>query len=54
MLDACQLGFTARRGFQLPHSIDGYDIVWDAGHGDIKGGYAKLAQACDQGIGTLL
>ena len=42
------------RMVQLSHSIDGYDIAWDTGHGDIVGGHAKLAQACDQGIAALL
>ncbi len=42
------------RCVQLSHSIDGYDIAWDTGHGDIKGGHAKLAKACDQGIAALI
>ncbi len=42
------------RMVQLSHSIDGYDIAWDTGHGDIEGGHAKLAHACDQGIAALL
>ena len=42
------------RVVQLSHSIDGYDIAWDTGHGDIAGGHAKLAKACDQGIAALL
>lgn len=42
------------RMVQLSHSIDGYDIAWDTGHGDIQGGHARLAQACDQGIAALL
>ena len=42
------------RVVQLNHSIDGYDIAWDTGHGDIKGGHARLAHACDQGIAALL
>ncbi|WP_419193127.1 DUF1501 domain-containing protein [Kolteria novifilia] len=42
------------RMVQLSHSIDGYDIAWDTGHHDIKGGHTKLAQACDQGIAALL
>ena len=29
------------RVVQLNHSIDGYDIAWDTGHGDIKGGHAR-------------
>jgi hypothetical protein len=42
------------RVVQLSHSIDGYDIAWDTGHGDIKGGHARLANACDQGIAALI
>ncbi|MBM81043.1 MAG: sulfatase [Planctomycetaceae bacterium] len=42
------------RYVQLSHSIDGYDIAWDTGHGDIKGGHKRLADACDQGIAALL
>jgi len=42
------------RVVQLSHSIDGYDIAWDTGHGDNVGGHAKLARACDQGIAALL
>ncbi len=42
------------RVVQLSHSIDGYDIAWDTGHGDIVGGHAALANACDQGIAALL
>ena len=42
------------RMIQLSHSINGYDIAWDTGHGDIKGGHTALAKACDQGIGALL
>ena len=42
------------RCVQLSHSIDGYDIAWDTGHGDIEGGHAKLAKACDQGIAALI
>ena len=37
-----------------PIRIDGYDIAWDTGHGDIVGGHAVLAKACDQGIAALL
>ncbi|GIS59056.1 MAG: hypothetical protein CM1200mP2_12810 [Planctomycetaceae bacterium] len=33
------------RTIQLSHSIDGYDIAWDTGHGDIAGGHTKLARA---------
>ncbi|MCH8045870.1 MAG: DUF1501 domain-containing protein [Planctomycetes bacterium] len=42
------------RMVQISHSIDGYDIAWDTGHGDIVGGHAKLAKACDQGIAALI
>jgi hypothetical protein len=42
------------RVVQLSHSIDGYDIAWDTGHNEIKGGHAKLAKACDQGIAALI
>jgi len=42
------------RVVQLSHSISGYDIAWDTGHGDIKGGHAALANASDQGIAALL
>ena len=42
------------RMVQLSHSIDGYDIAWDTGHGDIKGGHARLAHECDQGIAALI
>ena len=42
------------RTVQLSHSLDGYDIAWDTGHGDIAGGHARLARACDQGIAALL
>ena len=42
------------RMVQVSLSIDGYDIAWDTGHGDIAGGHAKLAKACDQGIAALL
>ncbi len=42
------------RVVQLSLSIDGYDIAWDTGHGDIAGGHARLATACDQGIAALL
>ena len=42
------------RMVQLSHSIDGYDIAWDTGHGDIAGGHKRLAQACDQGIAALI
>jgi hypothetical protein len=42
------------RMVQLSHSISGYDIAWDTGHGDIAGGHKALAVACDQGIAALL
>jgi Protein of unknown function (DUF1501) len=42
------------RTVQLSHSIDGYDIAWDTGHGNIVDGHRKLAQACDQGIAALI
>jgi hypothetical protein len=42
------------RMVQLNHSIDGYDIAWDTGHGDIVGGHKRLADACDQGIAALI
>jgi len=42
------------RMVQLSHSIDGYDIAWDTGHGDIAGGHKKLADACDRGIAALI
>ena len=42
------------RMVQISHSIDGYDIAWDTGHGDIKGGHKRLADACDQGIAALI
>ncbi len=42
------------RMVQLSHSIDGYDIAWDTGHGNIVDGHRKLAVACDQGIAALI
>lgn len=42
------------RTVQLSLSIDGYDIAWDTGHGNIVDGHRKLAQACDQGIAALI
>lgn len=42
------------RTIQLSHSIDGYDIAWDTGHGNIVDGHRKLAVACDQGIAALI
>ncbi len=42
------------RCVQLSLSIDGYDIAWDTGHGNIVDGHATLARACDQGIAALI
>ncbi len=42
------------RTVQLSHSIDGYDIAWDTGHGNIVDGHRALAVACDQGIAALI
>lgn len=42
------------RTVQLSHSIDGYDIAWDTGHGNIVDGHRRLAEACDQGIAALI
>jgi hypothetical protein len=42
------------RVVQLSHSISGYDIAWDTGHGNIVDGHRDLAKACDQGIAALL
>ena len=42
------------RMIQLSLSIDGYDIAWDTGHGNIVDGHRKLAVACDQGIAALI
>jgi len=42
------------RMVQLSLSIDGYDIAWDTGHGDIAGGHKRLADACDRGIAALI
>jgi len=42
------------RVVQLSHSISGYDIAWDTGHGNIVDGHRELAVACDQGIAGLL
>lgn len=42
------------RMVQLSHSIDGYDIAWDTGHGNIVDGHRTLARACDQGIAALI
>lgn len=42
------------RVVQLSLSIDDYDIAWDTGHENIVDGHARLAQACDRGIGALI
>ena len=42
------------RTVQISLSIDGYDIAWDTGHGNIVDGHRKLAVACDQGIAALI
>ena len=42
------------RMVQLSLSIDGYDIPWDTGHGNIVDGHRKLAVASDQAIAGLL
>ena len=42
------------RMVQLSLSIDGYDIAWDTGHGNIVDGHRRLAVACDQGIAALI
>ncbi len=41
------------RMVQISHSIDGYDIAWDTGHGDILH-HRELAHKCDQGIAALI
>ena len=41
------------RMVQLSHSINGYDIAFDTGHGDIPH-HRELAHKCDQGIAALL
>ncbi len=41
------------RMVQLSHSINGYDITWDTGHGDIPH-HRELAHKCDQGIAALI
>ena len=41
------------RMVQLSHSVDGYDITWDTGHGDILH-HRELARQCDQGIAALI
>ena len=42
------------RMVQVSHSLDGYDIAWDTGHGDIVGGHTRLAVACDRAIAALI
>ena len=41
------------RMVQISHSIDGYDIAFDTGHGNIFH-HRELAQKCDQGIAALI
>ena len=41
------------RMVQLSHSVSGYDIAWDTGHGDIFH-HRELAYRCDQGIAALI
>lgn len=41
------------RMVQLSHSINGYDIAWDTGHGNILH-HRELANKCDQGIAALI
>ncbi len=41
------------RMVQLSHSISGYDIAWDTGHGNIHH-HRELAHKCDQGIAALI
>jgi len=41
------------RMVQLSHSINGYDIAWDTGHGNIEH-HRELARKCDQGIAALI
>jgi hypothetical protein len=41
------------RMVQLSHSISGYDIAWDTGHGNIHQ-HRELAYKCDQGIAALI
>lgn len=41
------------RMVQISHSIDGYDIAWDTGHGNIHH-HRDLANKCDQGIAALI
>ena len=41
------------RMVQISHSLDGYDIAWDTGHGNIHH-HRELAHKCDQGIAALI
>lgn len=41
------------RMVQLSHSVDGYDIAWDTGHGNIEH-HRELAHKSDQGIAALI
>jgi len=41
------------RMVQISHSVSGYDIAWDTGHGDIPH-HRELAHQCDQGIAGLI
>ena len=41
------------RMIQISHSLDGYDIAWDTGHGNILH-HRELAHKCDQGIAALI
>ncbi|MDP6251969.1 MAG: DUF1501 domain-containing protein [Verrucomicrobiota bacterium] len=41
------------RMVQLSHSVSGYDIAWDTGHGNILH-HRELAQKSDQGIAALI
>jgi uncharacterized protein (DUF1501 family) len=41
------------RMVQLSHSLDGYDIAWDTGHGNIEH-HRELAHKSDQGIAALI
>ncbi|MDG2129019.1 MAG: DUF1501 domain-containing protein [Fuerstiella sp.] len=41
------------RMVQLSHSVDGYDIAWDTGHGNILH-HRELARQSDQGIAALI
>jgi hypothetical protein len=41
------------RMVQLSHSVSGYDIAWDTGHGNIEH-HRELARQSDQGIAALI